>query len=245
MKIVSVIAAYDERENIEELTRRLAGVFESLEGWHSEMIFVVEGLDGTREILAGLSREYPTIRILYNEKPSGLGNATRRGFEALPPDADYVVTMDADLNHQPEEIPRLLRAARARGADILVGSRFVEGGRIDGTPVWKLFLSGALNGIIGASFGVKIRDKTSGFKVYRRAILSRIAFENDNFAFQPEILIRARSAGLHVAEEPIHFVYRRHGVSKMYFWATVFSFLSLLKLGLRPGRSRNEVDSAP
>jgi dolichol-phosphate mannosyltransferase len=233
LKIVSLIAAYDEKENIEALTRRLAAVFASLDGWETGMIFVVAGSDGTREILERLSRESPAIRIVHEEEPGGLGNATRKGFAALPPDADFAVTMDADLNHQPEEIPRLLAAIQASGSDILVGSRFIAGGRIDGTPAWKLLLSGLLNVLMRFVFGLKTKDKTSGFKIYRTAILPLIEWENDNFAFQPEILIRAKRSGLRVTEEPIHFIYRRQGVSKMHFWTTVFSFLSLLKLGFQ------------
>jgi dolichol-phosphate mannosyltransferase len=232
-RVSVVIAAYDEAENAEELTRRLDAVLRSLPGCAPELIFVVEGRDGTREILEKLGAEIPSLRILYAEDPSGLGSAFRRGFAAVSPGSDYVVTMDADLNHQPEEIPRLLSAARDRGADILVGSRFVEGGRADGTPVWKLFLSGTLNVIMRIVFGLRVRDKTSGFRIYRAEAIRRIEFRNDNFAFLPEILIRANTLGMAIAEEPIHFIYRTQGVSKMRFWTTVFSYLSLLKLGLR------------
>src|SRR6266508_1436401 len=86
VKIASVVAAYDERENIEPLTRRLAATLRSLEGCEFEMIFVIDGTDGTRQILEGLTAEIPSIRILYQEKPSGLGSAFRRGFAAVSND---------------------------------------------------------------------------------------------------------------------------------------------------------------
>ena len=227
-----MIAAYDERENIEPLTRRLHRAL-SDPGEGFELLFVVEGRDGTREILEGLAREMPNLRILYSPQPRGLGRAFRWGFAEVSPGAEYVVTMDADLNHQPEEIPRLLRAARDREADILVGSRFVEGGRVDGTPRWKLLLSGTLNVIMRIVFGLRIKDKTSGYRVYRAGALRKLAFENDNFAFLPEILIRANALGMRIVEEPIHFIFRTEGTSKMHLATTAMSYLSLLSLRFR------------
>ena len=234
-RISVVIAAYDERENIEPLTRRIEKQMTNLAAW--ELLYVLEGKDGTLAIAEGLARQIPEIRILYEEKPRGLGRAFRRGFAAVSPASDYVITMDADLNHQPEEIPRLLRAMQDRNADILVGSRFVEGGRADGTPVWKLALSGALNFIMRIVFGLRIKDKTSGFRIYRADALRALTFENDNFAFLPELLIRAKASGLRIVEEPIHFIFRQQGISKMRFLTTTLSYISLLKLGFQRPRS--------
>jgi len=224
-----VIAAYNEEENIEELTRRLDRTLRTLPACTSEILFVVEGRDRTREILEGLSREVPNLRILYQEEPSGLGNAFRRGFAAVVPDVDYVVTMDADLNHQPEEIPRLVEALRRTQCDILVGSRFLAASRVDGAPLWKRFLSGIINRLMRRLFGLSVLDKTSGFRVYRAEVLRDVTFENPNFAFLPEILIRAHAAGFRIAEEPIHFIFRVHGRSKMRLWATSLSYLKLLR----------------
>ena len=235
MKIASLVAAYDERENIEALARRLAGTLGSLPGFEHELLFVVEGTDGTREILEGLRSEVPGIRILHGDTPRGLGNALRRGLAAIGRETDFIVTMDADLNHQPEEIPRLLQVLQARQADILVGSRFIPGARVEGTPLWKLFLSGTLNVIMRIAFGLRVKDKTSGFRIYRASALREIDWVNENFAALPEILIRARRAGLRVEEAPIHFIYRREGTSKMHFWTTVLSYLSLLRTSLRRG----------
>jgi len=235
-RISVVIAAYDERENIEPLTRRIAKQIENLATW--ELLYVIEGKDGTLAIAERLAREIPNIRILYEEKPRGLGGAFRRGFAAVSPASDYVITMDADLNHQPEEIPRLLRAMKDRNADILVGSRFVEGGRADGTPAWKLALSGTLNVVMRMVFGLRIKDKTSGFRIYRAGVLRAMTFENDNFAFLPELLIRASALGMRIVEEPIHFIFRRQGVSKMHFLTTTLSYLSLLRLRIPRASTR-------
>jgi dolichol-phosphate mannosyltransferase len=230
MKGTVVIAAYNERENIETLTRRIHDVVTRIADSTWTQLFVVEGEDGTRDVLEGLADELGGISLLYQAKPRGIGDAFRRGFAAVPADTDVVVTMDADLNHQPEEIPRLLEAWERRKLDILIGSRFVRGGVAEGTPYWKLAMSGTLNVVMRIVFGLRVRDKTSGFRVYRGEVLRRIRFRNDDFAFLPEILIRARASGLSMGEEPIHFIFRRQGVSKMRFWQTVSSYVRLFRL---------------
>jgi dolichol-phosphate mannosyltransferase len=229
MKLSVVIAAYDERENVAPLARRLHAALSSLSGWTWEIIWVVEGNDGTKEALEGLSNEVPGMKVLWSGQPSGLGAAFRRGFAAVAPDADHVVTMDADLNHQPEELPRLLDAAVSRHLDILVGSRFVRGGEVRGIPLWKRALSGSINMAMRLLYGVTVRDKTSGYRVYRASSLGRLPFRNDRFAFLPEILVSAHRLGMKVEEEPILFIYRVHGESKMRIVETSRSYLSLFR----------------
>jgi dolichol-phosphate mannosyltransferase len=195
---------------------------------------VIEGTDGTRLIVERLAREFPNIRILYREKPTGLGNAFRRGFAAVAESSELVVTMDADLNHQPEEIPRLLRAAQDRDADILVGSRFTTGGKSEGTPKWKLLLSATLNIGMRVMFGLRVRDKTSGFRVYRAETIRSLSFTSENFAFLPELLLMANARRMRIVEEPIHFIFRKEGRSKMLIGKTALSYLSLLSRRFKP-----------
>ena len=238
MKVVVVIAAYNERDNIEHLTLRLVNVLQTLRGWDWEIIYVVDGVDGTKEIVERLSTDLRNIQLLYQAKPDGLSNAFRRGFARLPPESDFVLTMDADLNHQPEEIPRLLQKMIETGSDILVGSRFVRGSRIDGMPPWKRMLSRSVNLLMGVLFGLHIRDKTSGFRVYKAGALRSISFDSAGFAFLPEILLRGSAAGLSISEEPIHFIYRVYGASKMNLWKTSKSYLSLFYRYRRASSSR-------
>lgn len=226
MKVSAVIAAWDERGNVEVLTRRLATVLDGL-GVPWEIVYVVEGTDGTRDVLEGLAGEHPGLRVLYQARPQGLGAAFRRGFGAAADDADVVVTMDADLNHQPEELPRLLAAFRERGCDILVGSRFVPGGTVDHIPFWKAVASRRLNPVMRRLFGVAVHDLTSGYRLYRRDVLRTLTYSADNFAFLPELLLEAAARGLVIAEEPIRFTYRVNGRSKMKLWKTSRSYIGL------------------
>ena len=231
--ISAVLAAWDERQNVESLTRRLAAVLDGHAGLRWEIVYVVEGTDGTRDVLEALSCEIPGIRVLYQPEPQGLGAAFRRGFAAAAPDADVVVTMDADLNHQPEELPRLLEAFLRRGCDILVGSRFAPGGTVDRMPKWKSALSRFLNPLMKLAFRMNVRDLTSGYRLYRREAIRAVPFSSNNFAFLPELLFEAAARGLLIEEEPIHFTYRIHGQSKMRLWKTTRSYLGLFLRRIR------------
>jgi len=233
MHLSVVIAAYDEVACVEALARRLADSLRTIPGCAWEIVFVVEGEDGTRETLERLAREIEPLRILYRLERTGLGAAFRRGFAAIAPDADYVVTMDADLNHQPEEIPRLLDAARRSTCDVLVGSRFVSGSLVVGTPLAKRLLSQLINRLMSPLYGLRVRDKTSGFRIYRAEVLRTVHYRDNAFAFLPELLIRASARGYRIVEQPIHFHYRVEGRSKMGFWSTSLSYLTLLGGALR------------
>ena len=157
MKVAVVIAAYDEAGNIGPLTERLVQTLDSLPEASWKLIYVIEGTDGTVEIARRFARQRTGIEVLYGAQPSGLGRAFRRGFDAVPGDTDFVVTMDADLNHQPEEIPRLLASLRESNADIVVGSRRLQESSEHGTPAWKRALSRMGNRCINILLGMTHR----------------------------------------------------------------------------------------
>jgi dolichol-phosphate mannosyltransferase len=228
LKITVVIAAYNESENIGPLTSRLIAALDGMEDSRWELIYVIEGTDETRLIAQSFADQHRQIRILYNIEPSGLGTAFRKGFNAVAPDTDVVITLDADLNHLPEEIPRLVRALFERNVDIVVGSRKIGGGITEGTPLWKRVLSGSFSHSMGRLIGMPVNDLTSGYRAYRYNALSRISFETAGFAFLPEILMRAHALGLRMIEEPIHFIYRTAGKSKMKLLPTAWSYVALL-----------------
>ena len=224
MKISVVIAAYNESGNIGPLTSRLVSALTEFNESNWELIYVIEGTDGTREIAETFAADYPQIRILHDGQPSGLANAFRRGFEAVSDDADAVVTLDADLNHQPEEIPRLVSALSSRNADIIIGSRKVRGSVTTGAPLWKSALSDNVNKAMRRLAGMPVADMTSAFRVYSSRPFRQISFSSTGFAFLPEILIRAHDQGFRMVEEPIQFIFRVDGESKMRLIPTALSY---------------------
>jgi dolichol-phosphate mannosyltransferase len=225
--IAVVIAAYNEVGNIAQLTERLISTLDAIPEAVWRLIYVIEGVDGTLDVANTFADRRSEINILYQPAPSGLGTAFRRGFDAIPRDTEYVVTMDADLNHQPEEIPLLLQRLLHERADIVVGSRRLRNSSVQGTPFWKQTLSYLGNGLIHLTTGVRINDLTSGFRIYRARALGQIRFENVGFAFLPEILIQAAGRNMKIVEEPIRFVSRVSGESKMRISATLRSYCRL------------------
>ena len=225
MKVAAVIAAYNEGENIDPLCRRLLATLRAMPEVDFALIFVVEGDDGTERILRRLALDAPEISILRPSEAAGLGAAFRVGFQAVAADADLVVTMDADLNHAPEDIPRLIAAIESEGADIAIGSRLTPGGSSLGVPRWKLLLSGAMNLAIQYLFHAGVRDQTSGYRVYRAEVIRDLRYSNNGYAFLPELLTLATARGYRSTECPITFKYRQFGRSKMFILPTTVSYL--------------------
>ncbi len=236
VNLAVVIAAYNEALNIEPLTKRLISVLDgspTIRSW--SLTYVVDGDDGTEQIVKSFTVQRKEIRLDYRPSPAGLGVAFRRGFQLVPVDAEWVVTMDADLNHQPEEIPRLLEAAISENADIVVGSRRSTESVIEGAPFGKTIVSRIVNRWMRSIAGSTVKDMTSGFRVYRAQVVREMNYRNDGFAFLPEILLAAASRGLRIVEEPIRFVFRKAGESKLDIPATSLSYISLLtRQSLRP-----------
>ena len=174
--------------------------------------------DHTGEIAEQLSRELDFVSVLHRERKEGLGPAYLAGFErALADGADYVLEMDCDFSHDPADVPRLIAACEA-GADVALGSRYVQGG---GTVNWgrtRRLVSTGGSLYARMLLGVRIRDLTGGFKCYRREVLEHIdlrAIHSKGYAFQIETTYRALRAGFTVVEVPITFADRTAGHSKM------------------------------
>ena len=225
MKVCVVIAAYNEEGTIGSLTSRIISVLSSMKdcSWH--LIYVIEGGDNTREIVQHFAKEVSGIEILYQRKPGGLGAAFRKGFAAVSDDTDVVVTLDADLNHQPEEIPKLIRSLQIRDADMIIGSRKMKESRVERPAWWKSTISDTVNRWMRLITKGQIRDQTSGFRAYRADFLSKLRFKNNGFAFLPELLMDAREKGGNIVEEPILFTSRPVGKSKMKLIPTGVSYV--------------------
>jgi dolichol-phosphate mannosyltransferase len=206
------LPTYNERENLEPMLR-------ALEPLGMDVLVIDDSSpDGTGEIADRLAQELGFVSVLHRVKKEGLGPAYLAGFrQALARDYEYVLEMDCDFSHDPNDVPRLLAACDA-GADLALGSRYVPGGGTENWGLVRRIVSAGGSLYARVLLGVGIRDLTGGFKCYRRAVLERIdldAIHSKGYAFQIEGTYRTLRAGFKVVEVPIRFVDRTAGHSKM------------------------------
>jgi dolichol-phosphate mannosyltransferase len=210
MSVWVILPTYNEAENLETI---VAAVLAAVPGVR---ILVVDDAspDGTGEIAEALEG----VEVLHRPRKSGLGRAYVAGFaHALAAGADTVVEMDADLSHDPADLPRLI-APLAAGADVALGSRYVPGGGIQDWDALRRGLSRFGCSYARRVLGVPVRDLTGGFKAFRASALEAIDYatvRSQGYAFQVELTYRALQRGLRVEEVPIVFREREHGDSKM------------------------------
>jgi dolichol-phosphate mannosyltransferase len=173
--------------------------------------------DGTGEVADRLAAEHPRVGVLHRPRKEGLGPAYLAAFRrALAEGAELVLEMDCDFSHDPDDVPRLIAAAEQ--ADVVLGSRYVPGGRIVNWGAGRRFVSRAGSLYAQVLLGVPVRDLTGGFKCYSRRVLETIdldAIQSRGYAFQIETTYRAIRAGFSVVELPIQFADREAGSSKM------------------------------
>ena len=208
------LPTYDERENIEAI---VAALLERLGPDDRVLVIDDSSPDGTGEIADSLAAVEPRLSVLHRAQKEGLGPAYLAGFRrALADGAELVLEMDADFSHDPDDVPRLIAAAA--GADVVLGSRDVRGGRVENWGPLRRFVSRAGSLYAQVLLATRVRDLTGGFKCYRREVLEAIDLEAVSargYAFQIETTYRALRRGFRVVEIPITFVDRREGRSKM------------------------------
>ena len=215
MKPIVVIPTYNERENVAAMA---AAVLENLPSGGRLLFLDDNSPDGTGAIIDGLCARDPRIAVLHRVKKEGLGRAYVAGFaRALALGATHVVEMDCDFSHDPKDIPRMLAAVA--DADVVVGSRYVKGGRCVGWPFRRWFVSFFGGRFIRFVLGVPVQDPTGGFKCFTRAALERLgdfsAIRSFGYSFQMEMNWRMVQMGLRLKEIPITFTERRAGTSKI------------------------------
>jgi dolichol-phosphate mannosyltransferase len=210
-RAVVCLPTYNERENLEPMVHAL--------GDKDVRVLVIDdnSPDGTGELADRLAGELEYVDVLHREQKEGLGPAYLAGFRrALTDGAELVLEMDCDFSHNPEDVPRLIAAAA--DADLVLGSRYVDGGEVRNWGALRRFVSAGGSWYARVFLGVSVRDLTGGFKCYRSRVLERIdldAIHSKGYAFQIETTYRALRAGFRVVEIPITFVDREVGGSKM------------------------------
>ena len=221
-----VLPTYGEAENIE----RLIDDIEDLNLNISILVIDDSSPDGTAEIVKKKQSQYINITLYSRPKKTGLGSAITDGFKIFlssPNPPKYVFTMDADYSHSPQDMPQLLATMRECDCGIVIGSRYIKGGRIAGWSFSRKIISKTANFIARVSLGLKPKDCTSGFRVYSTKFLKEAAasFHSKTFEIQIETIRQAVLRNFAVKETPILFVNRKRGKSKLS-WAEIKSYLS-------------------
>jgi dolichol-phosphate mannosyltransferase len=232
MRPLVIVPTYNERANLIPLLEGLLAI-------PDVRVLIVDDAspDGTGQIAdAYAAANRARVQVLHRTGKRGLGLSYIDGmYVALRTDATHICQMDADLSHNPADVPRLLHAAEQ--ADFVIGSRYVAGGRIENWPLHRRMLSAFANRYIRAITRLAIRDCTSGFRCWRREALERLplaSIRSDGYAFIVELAWEASRAGLRCAEVPITFVERREGASKLSSGVIVESAIVPWRLAARP-----------
>ena len=235
-RVVMVVPTYDEALNLAELVGRLREAQPEVD------VLVVDddSPDGTGAIAEEIAAADPQVSVLHRSDKEGLGAAYLHGFRvALERGYDVVGEKDADGSHQPEELGRLLEALLV--ADLVIGSRWVPGGSIVNWPLHRELLSRGGNLYTRALLGMRVRDATAGYRLFRRTTLERIGLDEVaslGYVFQADLAFRTVRAGLRVAEVPIEFVERVRGASKMNGPIATESLRRITRWGLQHRRSQ-------
>ena len=213
MNVLVITPTYNERKNIVLLIEK---ILRKNPKYH---LLVVDdnSPDGTGQIVKKMQGKYKNLFIEEREKKSGLGTAYIHGFSwALKNDYDYIVQIDADLSHNPDDIPKLVK--RLEDNDLVIGSRYTSGVSVVNWPIRRLLLSYFANLYARLITGMHIKDSTGGFKAWKRKVLESIKIgdvQSQGYSFQIEMNFRALTKGFKIVEEPIIFIDRTIGESKM------------------------------
>ena len=214
VRTLVVIPTYQEAENISDVLARVRAVVPTAD------VLVVDdnSPDGTADLADVAAREHGGISVLRRPKKEGLGPAYKAGFaQGLASGYEVLVEMDADLSHDPSSLPDLL-AEVERGADLAIGSRYVDGGSVPGWPKHRLVLSKVANRYAATVLGVSLRDITAGYRAYRAGAVRTIGLDqvhSNGYEFQVEMAYGVLRSGGKVVEVPITFRDRTRGTSKM------------------------------
>lgn len=228
MKAMIIVPTYNERDNIGKLVREILAFEEGF------FVTIVDDSspDGTGDVADLLSAESDRVHVIHRPRKSGLGTAYLDGFRyALTRDMDFIFEMDADFSHDPRYLPAMLKAAQE--ADVVIGSRYFEGVRVDGWRFRRLLLSKLANMYASYVVIIPVWDFTAGFICYRRKVLESIDFgriRSDGYGFQIELKTYAYRLGFRLKEVPIIFQGRASGDSKLSKGIAWEAFWTVLRL---------------
>ena len=229
--VLVIIPTYNEIENISNI---IDAVMDKPDGFN---VLVIDDAspDGTQDAVRSKMQQYPgRVSLETREGKLGLGTAYIHGFKwALKRGYEYVIEMDADFSHNPDDLTRLYHECKDRGADMAIGSRYVSGVNVVNWPIGRVLMSYFASMYVRTVTRMKLRDATAGFVCYRRSVLEALDLDKIQFkgyAFQIEMKFRAYRRKFRIVEVPIIFVNRRLGTSKMnssIFGEAIFGVITL------------------
>lgn len=215
MRALVIVPTYNEADNVRELVPAILG-----QGPHFEVLVVDDkSTDGTGEIIDEMMATEPRLHCLHRPGKMGLGTAYVDGFRwGLKGGYDFIFEMDADFSHDPNSLPDFLKAANETPADLVLGSRYLNGVTVVNWPLSRLILSYSANVYTRLVTWLPVNDATGGFKCFRREVLAALDLDHvrsDGYGFQIEMSFKAWRKGFRLKEIPITFTDRRVGISKM------------------------------
>lgn len=231
LRLLIIIPTYNERASLEPVLKRLTQHHPSAD------VLIIDDAspDGTGQLADRLARSDPHISVMHRHKKLGLGTAYIAGFTyALQHQYDAVVEVDGDGSHQPDELSKLY-AAIDSGADLALGSRWIDGGKIVGWSKWRQWISRTGTSVARFCLGSNLHDLTSGFRMIRVSALSTLPLDRvtaQGYGFQVETAWMLERFGARITEVPITFVERQKGKSKMSFAIVVEALLMVLRFGV-------------
>jgi dolichol-phosphate mannosyltransferase len=238
-----IVPTYNERENLPPLAAHILKLPVPVD------LLVVDdnSPDGTGKLADELAAKHPSIHVLHRAEKNGLGRAYLAGFKwALARDYEFIMEMDGDFSHNPDEIPKFLAAAQS--ADLVIGSRYCNGIRVINWPLNRLVLSLGAAKYVQLITGLPLSDPTGGYKCFRRATLQSLdldAVQSNGYSFQIEMSHRIWRQGMAIAEVPIIFTDRFQGNSKMSKGIVKEALFMVWKLWFQNGLSRSPRKRSP
>jgi glycosyltransferase involved in cell wall biosynthesis len=211
MKLSIVVPVYNEKNTIENILAKI----EEVEGLDKEIIIVDDAsTDGTIDILKKLEKEKPYIKFIYKNENRGKGHTLKLGFKHTT--GDYVIVQDADLEYDPQDYKKLLRALEEEKVDVVYGSRF--SGNYKDMSNLHYFGNKLLTLVTNLFFGVLLTDMETCYKLMPGDFVRNIDIKSDRFDFEPEITAKILKAGLQIREVPISYSGRSHSAGKKITW---------------------------
>jgi dolichol-phosphate mannosyltransferase len=228
------LATYNERENLPLITKEIFEIAPDVD------LLVIDdnSPDGTGDWVAEQMQTEPRLKLLRRSGKLGLGTATLAAMKyTIENQYDFLLNMDADLSHPPRYIPAIRSKAEEgeNGFDVVIGSRYVRGGGVEGWSWYRQLMSRCINLYAKIFLGLKTKDNSGAFRCYRVELLKKLdetKIVSEGYSFQEEILYRLKKLGATFAEVPIIFVDRRFGSSKINLKETLNALWILFRIGI-------------